>query len=288
MDLFEAVESTCDNHVAGWVQTTDGVRLWVDIRGTGRPIVLVHGWTMSSLFWRRQASLAEQFQVVSIDLRGHGRSKETPRGHTIPRYATDIREVITALHLHNLMLVGWSMGGSLILEYWKQFGGDRLYGLGLIESAPAPMSPAPWNTHKCRDHDIKAMHTHLATMTEDRETFATRFINAMFLAGKAPGHALNWMKREQLKISSQAATAIYEDYAQRDYTPVLPTISCPTLVVYGRSKHMCHGPSTGRFVAGTIPKSRFVILDKSGHLPFYEEPDTFNKALTLFMTQPFS
>nr|WP_321514387.1 alpha/beta hydrolase [uncultured Pseudodesulfovibrio sp.] len=285
MDLFEAVESTGDNHVAGWVQTTDGVRLWVTIQGTGRPIVLIHGWTMSSLFWRRQLSLSDQFQVITIDLRGHGKSQDTPRGHTLPRYATDVREVLIALRLQNVMLVGWSMGGSVVMEYWNQFGLDKLSSIGLVETAPAPMSPAPWNTHKCRNGNAGAMRDNIDAMLEDRKAFAEQFTNAMFLSGQAPSHALNWMQREQLKPVPQNAAAIYEDYVNRDYTPILPTITCPALVVYGRSRHMCYGPSTGRYVAGSIPDSRFVILDKSGHLPFYEEPDLFNEALTNFIHQ---
>ncbi|MCJ2163716.1 MULTISPECIES: alpha/beta hydrolase [unclassified Pseudodesulfovibrio] len=285
MDLFEAVETTGENQVGGWVQTTDGVRLWVEIRGTGRPVVLVHGWTMSSIFWRRQAQLADAFQVVTVDLRGHGRSQTTPRGHNIPRYATDVREVITALNLRNAMLTGWSMGGSVVLEYWHQYGRDRLDGIGLVETGPYPMSSAPWNNHKCHGHNMEAMQEDLTAMRLDRKGFAQRFVNAMFLSGQAPEHALKWMQTEQLKAPTDIATAIYEDYAQRDYTPLLPSISCPTLVVYGRSRHMCFGPSAGRFVAGSIPDSRFAILDKSGHLPFYEQPEAFNESMTHFLNQ---
>jgi len=285
MDLFEAVETSGDNHVAGWVQTTDGVRLWVNIEGTGRPIILVHGWTMSSLFWRRQSQLAEKYQVITIDLRDHGKSQVTPRGHTLKRYAFDVREVITALGLNKVMLVGWSMGGSVVLEYWNQFGADRLAGLGLVEMAPCPMSPAPWNTHKCRGNDVNAMRGNLKALAENRQSFAHQFVNAMFLSGEAPTHALKWMKSEQLRPTTTTASEIYEDYAQRDYTPALPSITLPTLVIYGRSRHMCYGPSTGRFIAGTIPDSRFVILDKSGHLPFYEQADQFNEAVSHFLDQ---
>lgn len=283
MDLFEAVETHGDNHVAGWVQTTDGVHLWVNVRGTGRPVILIHGWTMSSLFWRRQDQLAETFQIITIDLRGHGRSQITPRGHTVPRYATDVREVITTLGLKNAMLLGWSMGGSVVLEYGHQYGADKISALGLVETAPYPMSSGPWNTHKCHGHSVTAMHDDLAAMAEDRNGFADRFVNAMFLAGQAPDHCLKWMKGEQLKVPTSVASGIYEDYAQRDYTGVLPTITVPVLVIYGRSRHMCHGPSTGRFVAGSIPESQFVILDKSGHLPFYEQPDEFNGEITRFL-----
>jgi pimeloyl-ACP methyl ester carboxylesterase len=112
---------------------------------------------MSSLFWRRQAQLADSFQVVTVVLRGHGRSQTTPRGHNIPRYATDVREVITGLNLRNATLTGWSMGGSVVLEYWNQYGRDRLDGIGLVETGPYPMSSAPWNNHKCHGHNMEAM-----------------------------------------------------------------------------------------------------------------------------------
>jgi pimeloyl-ACP methyl ester carboxylesterase len=283
MDRFEAVETTGESQVGGWVQTTDGVRLWVEIRGTGRPVILLHGWTMSSLFWRRQAQLADICQVVTIDFRGHGRSQTTPRGHNVPRYALDVREVISALGLTRALLLGWSMGGSVVLEYWRRFGSDRLAGLGLVETGPYPMSPAPWNVHKCHGHNEEAMREDLAAMKADRAGFADRFVNAMFLSGHAPEHARRWMVAEQLKADPVTAAAIYEDYARSDYTPVLPSVSLPALVLYGRSLHMCYGPSTGRFVAASLPDSRFVILDKSGHLPFYEQPEEFNRTTSDFL-----
>ena len=194
-----------------------------------------------------------------------------------------MREVITALELTDIMLVGWSLGGSVVMDYWQQYGNDRLASIGLVETGPYPMSPAPWNTHRYHDHNIEAMRDDLAAMIQDRTTFGDKFINNMFLSGQAPTHASKWMQAEYMKANDQTATAIYEDYVQRDYTGTLPTISIPTLVVYGRSKHMCYGPSTGRYVAGSIPNSRFVILDKSGHLPFYEEADLFNDAVIQFL-----
>jgi pimeloyl-ACP methyl ester carboxylesterase len=283
MDRFEAVETTGESQVGGWVRTTDGVRLWVEIRGRGTPLILLHGWTMSSLFWRRQTQLAEVCQVVTVDFRGHGRSQTTPRGHNVPRYALDVREVITALGLTGALLLGWSMGGSVALEYWQRFGPDRLAGFGLVETGPYPMSPAPWNAHKCHGHNEEAMRRDLAAMKEDRRRFAERFVNAMFLPGHAPEHALKWMAAEQLKAAPETAAAIYEDYARRDYTPVLPSINVPALVVYGRSLHMRYGPSNGRFVAASLPDSRFVTLDQSGHLPFYEQPEEFNRTVSEFL-----
>lgn len=282
MDNFEAVETNSDNHVGGWVTTTDSIKLWVDVHGRGRPILFIHGWSMSSLFWRRQIDLSGQFQVITMDLRGHGRSQSVLRGNTIPRYARDVREVIRALRLRDVILAGWSMGGSVVLDYWKQYGNDKLAALAIIESSPAPMSKAPWNIHRFSGMDIETIKTDIQRIKKARKAHGQLFINNMFIDGQAPDHCLKWMLDEYLKTTDETSTTIYEDYIQRDYTGILPTISVPTLAVYGRSKHMCFGPSTGRYVAGTIPDSRFVILDKSGHLPFYEEAGLFNDAITQF------
>lgn len=285
MDDFEAIETHNDNHVGGWVTTTDSTKIWVDVHGRGRPIFFVHGWTMSSAFWKRQLPLADHFQIVTMDFRGHGKSQSVLRGHSIPRYARDVRDVIRTLGLHDLLLVGWSMGGSVILDYWSQYGADHVSALALIECNPAPLLAAPWNLHRYCGGEMQCVMDDLKAMQEDRSKHAKAFVNAMFLSGSAPKHAAKWMIKEQEKCSNETASTIYEDYIQRDFTPILPTITVPTLALYGRSKHMCHGPSTGRFVAGSISGSRFSIIENSGHLPFYEEAALVNDTLIEFMNQ---
>lgn len=285
MERFKAVETKSDNHVGGWIMTTDAAKIWVDVYGNGRPIILLHGWTMSSAFWKRQLTLSKRYQIITIDFRGHGKSPSTLRGQTIPRYARDVREVIRALRLRDALLLGWSMGGSVAMEYWQKYGGDALSAISFVETGPYPMASAPWNIHAYRNNNIHELESDMDHMVCDRESFGTRFINNMFLSGEAPSHAFSWMLSEQLAVSNETARTIYEDYVSRDQTPILPSISIPSLVIYGRSKHMCFGPSTGRFVAASIPGSRFVILENSGHVPFYEEPESFNSSLSSFFDQ---
>jgi len=177
------------------------------------------------------------------------------------------------------------MGGTVVLDYWHQYGGDLLAGLGIIETAPAPMSSAPWNTHYCRNNNTAAKDEDIAALQDDRLHYGTNFVHSMFLSGEAPSHAHSWMLVEHMKTTERTAVSIFEDYVNRDYSPILPTISVPSLIIYGRSKNMCYGPSTGRFIAGSVPNSRFAILEKSGHLPFYEEADLFNIELKHFMNQ---
>ncbi|MGH9678530.1 MAG: alpha/beta fold hydrolase, partial [Candidatus Acidiferrales bacterium] len=140
---------------ADYLETSDGAKIYYEDEGEGQPILLVHGWTCSSRFWRKNVPvLARAFRVVTLDLRGHGKSSKTLDGHTIRQYARDVRAVIEHLGLREAVLVGWSLGGPVILSYYEQYGADhRLKALGLVDSTPFPFSPASWNSHALRDYN---------------------------------------------------------------------------------------------------------------------------------------
>ena len=140
------------------LEMKDGARIYVEDKGCGKPIVLVHGWSCSAKFWKRNVpELAKAFRVITVDLRGHGHSSKILTGHTIRQYAQDIREVIEGLNLRDAALLGWSMGGPVVLSYYEQFRHDsRLEGFGLVDTAPHPFSPEPWNSHALHNHNINA------------------------------------------------------------------------------------------------------------------------------------
>lgn len=136
---FHLIHEDSNGKKAGLVTALDGCRIYVETVGSGTPILLVHGWTMSGVFWRHQmAGLRDRFQVVTMDLRAHGNSSKTMEGHTIEGYATDVRAVITALNLERVVLAGWSLAGPVVLAYWRKFGGDRLSAMVLVEMTPFP------------------------------------------------------------------------------------------------------------------------------------------------------
>ncbi len=270
-------KENCETYL---VEASDGGLIYVEVRGTGRPVFLVHGWTMSSAFWVRQKEgLAGEFKVVTMDLRAHGNSSKTLQGHTMPRYAGDVRSIIDFLNLEEVTLAGWSLGGPVVLAYWKTYGGDRISALALVEMTPCPMSPEGWNTHTLQGHNFDALNEAMISLQEDRRAYGTRFVDMMFKHGEAPGEERAWMVKEHLKTPTPAAIAAYSDYVMRDYTGVLATITVPVLVVTGDSVHLAFGPRTGQYVADAIPDSRLAVFENSGHLPFYEEAELFNEAL---------
>ena len=264
----------------GLVESDDGAQIYVETRGKGRPILLVHGWTMTGRFWCRQMeTLSRKFQVVAMDLRAHGNSSKILHGHTLPRYAEDVHAVMEALGLERTTLVGWSMAGPVVLEYWRRFGNRHIAALGLVEMTPFPFSPESWNSHALKGYRFDGMNLSFKNFQADRRSFGEKFTHSMFREGRASREDLHWMTEEHLNTPTPAAMAIYSDYCMRDCTDILPTVSAPTLAIYGCSDYLCFGAETGQYVSENIPDARLVLLDKSGHLPFYEQPEEFNQAL---------
>jgi non-heme chloroperoxidase len=277
---FQPIRLNGGVNQAGWVESTDGARIYVETAGRGPVIMLVHGWTMSSRFWLRQMKgLSDSFQVVTMDLRAHGNSSKTLEGHNMARYSEDIHAVMTALKLEKVSLTGWSLAGPVVLEYWRRFGAEKLSSLALVEMTPFPFSREEWNTHSLKGYNLDGLQASFRALKDDRSGFGQRFIHNMFQTGHAPSEELDWMFYEHMKTPKSVAIAVYSDYVMGDYTEVLKDVSIPSRVINGNSEHLCFGPKTGRYVADQIPGCRLEILDQSGHMPFYEQPADFNKIL---------
>jgi non-heme chloroperoxidase len=107
----------------------DGASMAYDDAGSGRPVVLIHGVSMSRRFFERNvATFAERFHVINVDLRGHGESPPHDGGHTVAQYARDIRHLLRGLELDAAVLVGWSMGSLVVWDMIRQFGTGGLAG----------------------------------------------------------------------------------------------------------------------------------------------------------------
>lgn len=267
----------------GFLRMSDGATLYYERVGAGRPLVLVHGWQCSSAFFARNADgLCDAFEVVTLDLRGHGKSSKGLQGHTIERYAQDVREVIEQLGLDGCLLMGWSLGGPTMLSYWKQFHCDsRLAGLGLIDMTPFPFSGAPWNFHGLRGYNAEGFNGLIERITRDRAQYAADFTRSMFRDGVVPEDC-RWMEAAIQQIPVWIAVAIYSDYVYSDFTDVLPTISVPTVVMAANSAVFPDSHTQGRHIASQIPDALFVPFAESGHALFYEEPDKFNQTVRAF------
>jgi pimeloyl-ACP methyl ester carboxylesterase len=111
--------------------------------GGGRPIVLIHGWGTNSSLWSRVADrLSPELHVLGVDLRGFGHSPAPAEGPSA--FAQDLRELIDARGLEDALLVGWSMGGLVALDYLERFGSHGLAGVAIVDVSPRAREAPDW------------------------------------------------------------------------------------------------------------------------------------------------
>ena len=139
-----------------FVETTDQqsgkeVRLRYQEYGSGRPVVFIHGWPLTGdMFEYQMEPLSrEGLRCIAYDRRGFGHSSKVGESYNYDTLADDLNAVITELDLHDVTLVGFSMGGGEIARYIGKYGQDRLAGAILVSSVtlePRPHSAALWRS----------------------------------------------------------------------------------------------------------------------------------------------
>ncbi len=264
-----------------FITTNDGVKIHYEEKGRGKPLILIPGWSCSTKFFVRNFDeLAKSYRVVSMDLRGHGESEKPARGYRIARFAKDLKDLLDSLDIRDANLLGWSMGGSVIWSYIDLFGNDRLDKLILVDQTPRQYHNPEWEWGGgCRNAEELAIVT--TRLEYDPVGVARGLVTACMAENPTP-EEVDFFAGEILKCPPAVRAAIMADHTAQDWRDILPTISLPTLVMVGaRSKVF---PNQGvEYAARNIPGCMTVYFEKSGHMPFYEEPEKFNQVVKEFL-----
>ena len=130
----------------GHVTTSDGVGLYYLEAGSGKPILTIPGWSQTAEQFKHQITgLSDRYRVIAVDMRGHGEFEKPEFGYKISRLAKDVHDMIEALDLDEVNILGHSMGSSVIWNYYDLFGPERLSKLLLIDQMPMITSNPAWS-----------------------------------------------------------------------------------------------------------------------------------------------
>jgi non-heme chloroperoxidase len=268
--------------VAEFAIAPDGVKLATYEWGNpaGPELLLIHGFAQCHLCFRPQieSELARDFRLVAFDMRGHGASAKPadPRAYQGQDvWAKDIAAVIDARKLKRPVLAGWSMGGRITRQYLMRLGDARLAGVNFVSSqvveeprfrgpgAPAPMKPE-------------------MTLAEQIDA-GIRFIDGCFAIKPSEADF-------RIAIAYNMLVPIYVRQAIGGWSTdagetvaLLKRVRVPTLVTQGR-KDTVVLPAAAETTLATIPGATLSWYDESGHSPFAEEPQRFNRELAAFVT----
>jgi pimeloyl-ACP methyl ester carboxylesterase len=268
-----------------YIETSDGVPLYYEERGEGPTIVLVHGWTCDSGYWwgRNVDALAEDHHVVTYDLRGHGLSGKTDDGHSLSGYAADLEFLAESLDIEDATFIGWSMGVAVLLTYLEEVGDERVRAIGIVDQTPKFYSEDGWEFALMGEFSEEGLAGLVEGLEANRPEAAKPIVQAFFAEPRSEERLAEMYARTTLTPTS-VATAMLEDMVPRDFREFLPTISVPTLLLYGEHSAVFPGP-LGEWMHERIPDSELVTFAGSGHSPQWEEPEKFNDAVAGFVAR---
>ena len=272
------------NSKNNFFETSDGTILYYEDYGKGDPILLVHGFCCSSqVFKRNIEGLSRNHRLVLIDLRGHGASSKTLTGVNSRRMAEDIKDLIEYLHLSDVTLLGWSMGGQVVLMYWRLFAG---YGyvrrIGLMDSNLYPFSEGEWNRHGNREFNMDKANDRLLLMMSGHEADAAAMVEGM-ITGEVSREEKMWIQQEIMKTPPYIAFSFYSDILGRDFTEYIPAVTVPMLFVGSNSPAVKGEVAVDYYVTKCPTDYEVVKLGESGHFFFYFQPERFNRIVLEFM-----
>lgn len=257
-----------------------------DTGGTGRPVILIHGWPLSGEAWEKQVPVLAQagFRVITYDRRGFGRSDKPAEGYDYDSLTADLHGIITDKDLHDVTLVGFSMGGGEAARYIPNYGADRIAGIVfaaavppyLMQTADNPDGPLTAEAAKGMEDGLRA----------DREAFFDDFTLNFFSAhGELRVTQTDRQKAIELCRQSDqtAALACMVSFGTTDFRGDLPQISVPVLVLHGDADAIVPLEGSGQRTHDAIPGSELVVIEDAPHGMNTSHPDEFNAALLDFL-----
>jgi pimeloyl-ACP methyl ester carboxylesterase len=273
----------------GIFRTSDGVGLHYVERGTGSPLLLVHGWSQTAEQFSHQLNaLAETYRVIAYDHRGHGLSDQPEYGYRVHRLAADLREFLLGRDLQDITVLGHSMGCSVIWAYLDLFGPNRLSRLILVDEPPCLTLNEQWGeAEKAASGALftpdGAMALCNSLLHDDDGAVRDGLMTAM-LSPQCPPDIRKWMMACNRKMNQRHCAELMRNHANLDWRDVISRIRLPTLAIGARASL---APATCMpWVASQIPGARLEMFgaDEGGsHFMFAENPHKFNRLVLEFL-----
>jgi non-heme chloroperoxidase len=219
-----------------YITTTDGTEIYYTEQGTGQPVLLSHGWPLSSDAWQVELKLLSDagYRAIAHDRRGHGRSSRTATGNDMDTYAKDLAELVEALDLTDLVLIGHSTGGGEVVRYAAQHGKGRVAKVITAGAVPPLMVQTPDNPEGT---PIEVFDGIRAGVLGDRSQFYQDLSESFFGANREGSNVSQGAKddfwRQGMLVNLSAAYDCIKAFSETDQTEDLKAIDVPMLIAHG-------------------------------------------------------
>jgi len=245
---------------------SNGVRIFYQDRGEGKPLVLIHHLAGSINSWKYIFPiLAEKYRVIEYDLRGHGRSSIIPGPYKIEDHSEDLKQLLEELEVKSPIIVGHSIGTLIAIDYAIRNQVDKLVLIGALYKAP---NPEPYERYVS-----VAMSLGMQALAEFRRRQG-EFSQKLLEKGWTD---LLQVYRENTPIGYKYA--VEGLLSAKDYSADLEKIDSETLIIYGDEDKLSANLPV---LQSGIKKSKTQILKGYGHFLNFEDPEDLIKLIIEF------
>lgn len=270
------------------ITTSDNIRLHVKDWGTGKPVILIHGWPLSADSWDdlSMAIVQAGYRAIAYDRRGFGRSSQPWSGYDYDTLSDDLAVVIEQTGAKDATLVGFSMGGGEVARYMSRHAGALVEKTVLISS----VLPFRLKTNDNPDGTGQAVFDLTAqAINEDRASFFAGFFKDFFgvgmLSSPVSGELLDWARSVAMQAGLPAVLGCLKAFSTTDFRGDLAAFRVPTLIIHGADDKTVPIGISARPTASGIVGSQFVEYAGAPHGLFATDKLRLSQDLLSFLRQ---
>jgi non-heme chloroperoxidase len=262
------------------------IDLYYEDHGSGKPVVLIHGWPLSGASWEKQvaALLAARHRVITYDRRGFGQSSKPSTGYDYDTFAEDLNKLVTELELRDVALVGFSMGGGEVARYLGAYGSKRVSKAVFISSVPPFLLKTADNPDGVDGSVFEGIKK---AIVADRLAFLSEFLanfyNVDVLRGKRISDEVVRLSWNIAAGASPKGTLDCVPAWGTDFRKDLAKIDVPTLVIHGDSDRILPIAATGNRTHKAVKGARLVVVKGGPHGLIWTHADKVNPELVNFL-----
>ena len=267
-------------------ENSSNIDLYYEDHGSGRPVLLIHGYPLSGASWEKQVPvlLNAGHRVITYDRRGFGKSSQPTSGYNYNTFAEDLHKLITHLELREFALVGFSMGGGEVARYLGKYGSKDVSKAVIISGVPPFLLKTPDNPEGVDGSVFEGIQKAVAA---DRYTFFTEFFKNFYntdllLNKRVSEQAVQASWNVAAGASATASLACVPTWHE-DFRKDVNKIDVPTLVMHGDADRILPITTSGARTAKLIKGARLSVVKDGPHCITWTHADEVNAELTGFL-----
>jgi pimeloyl-ACP methyl ester carboxylesterase len=273
-------------HITIGKENSGNLDLYYEDHGSGKPVVLIHGYPLSGASWEKQLSalLSAGHRVITYDRRGFGKSSQPTTGYNYDTFADDLRKLLAHLQLRDFALVGFSMGGGEVARYLGKYGSQGVTHAVFISSIPPFLLKTADNPEGVDGSVFAGIEQAVAG---DRYAFFTEFFknfyNTDVLQGKRVSQQAVQASWNIAAGASATASLACVPTWHEDFRQDLARIDVPALVIHGDSDRIVPIAAAGQRTAKLIKGARLVTIKDGPHCITWTHAEEVNAELLKFL-----